>query len=127
LRWFAEFTTSPNLGIALAPYHLPQDPALIASIIRDLGPKLVHLYAWQHGKGCSKKLPKQEELLQMPGRGPLDFEPIILALRRIKYPGWVEVFMHPVPRGIPILDTTREVTAEVIRAVKYLRAFLDDR
>ena len=39
LRWLAEFAT-PGVGIALAPYHLPQETALLASLIRDLGPKL---------------------------------------------------------------------------------------
>ena len=32
MRWFAEFTTSRHIGIALAPYHLPQEPALIARL-----------------------------------------------------------------------------------------------
>jgi sugar phosphate isomerase/epimerase len=89
-------------------------------LIDDLGPKLVHFYAWQEGKGCFKKLPKAEELEQMPGRGTLDFKPIVAALRRIGYSGWTEIFMHPVPRGIPILETAAEVTAEVNRARAYL-------
>lgn len=120
LRRFADLVRSPHLGIALAPYHLPQDPALLARLIEDLGPRLVHFYAWQHGKGCMQKLPKAQELEQMPGRGPLDFEPILRALRKIGYAGWTEIFMHPVPRGIPILDSTRLVTEEVIRARTYL-------
>jgi len=32
--------------------------------------------------------------------------------------------MHPVPRGIPILPTTKETTNEIIRAKKYLDDFL---
>jgi len=120
IRWFAEFAKSRHIGIALAPYHLPQDAGLLAKIIEDLGPKLVHFYAWQHGKGCMKKLPKEEELLQMPGRGPLDFAPLVAALRKIDYRGWTEIFMHPVPRGIPILPTTAEVTAEINRSRRYL-------
>ncbi len=83
---------------------------------------MVHFYAWQHGHGCTRKLPKAEELLQMPGRGRLDFGPIVAALRRIEYRGWTEVFMHPVPRGIPILETTAKVTAEINRARDYLEA-----
>ncbi len=122
MRWFAEFTTSRNIGIALAPYHLPQEPALIARLIEDLDKSLVHFYAWQYGMGCHKKLPKEQELLQLPGRGKLDFMPIVSALKKINYRGWTEVFMHPVPRGIPILQTATQVTAEINRSRLYLEA-----
>ena len=120
LRYFAELAPEGHLGIALAPYHLPQDPKLLSSLIRDLGPKLVHFYAWQHGMGCMTKLPKEQELLQLPGRGSLDFAPLLSALKQIKYQGWTEVFMHPVPRGIPILEPTSAVTEEINRARHYL-------
>ena len=120
LRYLADLSPSPKLGIALAPYHLPQDAKLIAGLIADLGPKLVHFYAWQHGHGCTRKMPKAEELEQMPGRGSLDFRPLLETLRRIDYRGWTEIFMHPTPRGIPIRDSAAEVTAEINRARKYL-------
>jgi len=123
MRWLAELAPSKHIGIALAPYHLPQDPALLAGLIEDLGDRLVHWYAWQHGMGCHEKRPKEQELLQMPGRGDLDFTPILAALKKIHYPGWTSIFMHPVPRGIPILPTAAEVTAEINRA----RAYLDQR
>ena len=70
-----------------------------------------------------KAQPKDLELLQMPGRGEMDFAPIVQALRDIKFAGWTEIFMHPFPRGIPILATTTEVTAEINRARHYLEAF----
>jgi len=124
IRYLAEMSPSPRLGIALAPYHLPQDEGQLARMIEDLGPKLVLFYAWQHGQGCMKKMPKAEELEQMPGRGKLDFRPILAALKKIAYAGWTEIFMHPTPRGIPILDTTAEVTAEIVRARKYLEGCL---
>jgi len=120
MRWFAESTDSRRIGIAMAPYHMPQEPALIARLIADLDKHLVHFYAWQYGAGCHKKLPKEQELLQLPGRGGLDFAPIVSALKQISYGGWTEVFMHPVPRGIPILPTATEVTAEINRARSYL-------
>ena len=69
-----------------------------------------------------KKLPKEQELLQMPGRGDLDFAPLIKALSDINYHGWTEIFMHPVPRGVPILETTKEVTAEINSARDYLES-----
>ncbi|NIP27758.1 MAG: TIM barrel protein [Phycisphaerae bacterium] len=124
MRWFAELKTSGNIGIALAPYHLTQEPELISRLITDLDKSLVHFYAWQYGMGCHKKLPKEQELLQMPGRGELDFVPILSALKKINYSRWTEVFMHPVPRGIPIRKTAEQVTAEINRSRLYLEACL---
>ena len=119
LKWLVELRSSKHLAVALAPYHLPQDDKLIADLIRTLGEGIVMFYAWQHGMGCHQKLPKEQELLQMPGRGELDFVPLISALRDINYRGWTEIFMHPVPRGIPILDSTGSVTAEINRSRQY--------
>ena len=115
---------SPHLGIALAPYHLPQDEALIAKLIHDLGDRLAHIQAWEHGMGCMTKLPKEQELMQLPHRGPLDWTPILTALNETRYPGRVEIFMHPVPRGIPILETIEQVTAEINQARAYLEECL---
>jgi sugar phosphate isomerase/epimerase len=120
LRYLADLSASPNLGIAFAPYHLPQDEKTLVGLIEDLGSRLVHFYAWQYGKGCMRKLPKPEELEQMPGRGKVDFQPLLAALKKIGYSGGVEIFMHPVPRGIPILKTTAEVSEEINRARRYL-------
>lgn len=119
MRWLIEFT-SENVGIALAPYHLPQEEKLLAGLINDLGKRIAIFYAWQHGMGCMKKLPKEQELLQLPGRGKLNFAPLLEALAEIKYNGWVEIFMHPVPRGIPILDTTEKVTVEINKSRRYI-------
>lgn len=124
LRWLAEFGKDLPLGIELAPYHLPQDTALIAGLIKEIGPKLSVLCAWEHGMGCMKPMPKDEELQQMPGRGKLDFTPILKALKEIKYQGYTEIFMHPTPRGIPILPTAAEVTAEINRSRDYLEKCL---
>ena len=120
MKWLIELTDSPYLGIALAPYHLPDDAELVAKLVGDLGQGLALFYAWQHGMGCHEKLPKEQELMQMPGRGTLDFAPILSALKRINFTGWTEIFMHPVPRGIPILDSTADVTGEINRARHYL-------
>lgn len=124
IKYFAEFAKSKHLGIALAPYHLPQEEDVIAKAITDLGESLVHFQGWQHGMGCMEKLPKEQELLQMPGRGPLDFTPVLKALKEINYQGFTEIFMHPVPRGIPILETAAAVTKEINRARKYLEGCL---
>jgi len=124
MQWLADLAPSKNIGIALAPYHLPQDAPAIANLIENLSSRLVHFYAWQHGMGCQEKLPKDQELLQLPGRGNLNFTPILSALRTIKYPGWTEIFMHPVPRGIPILPTAPEVTTQINQSRNHLQECL---
>jgi sugar phosphate isomerase/epimerase len=122
IRWFGELVTSDRVGVALAPHHLPQDGELVASLARELGPRLKFVYAQEHGKGSKEKLPKQDELLQLPGRGPLDFGPLMRQLAEMRFAGPVEIFMHPVPRGVPILDTVPAITAEINRARDYLNA-----
>jgi len=124
LKWLSELRPSKNLGIALAPYHLPQNEKLLSELIETLGDSLAVFYAWQHGMGCMKKLPKEQELLQMPGRGSLNFKPLLESLKKIHYSGWTEIFMHPVPRGIPILEPTAAVTAEINRSRNYLEKLL---
>ena len=113
-----------TIGLALAPYHLPQDPELIASLVEEAGRHLFVFYAWQYGKGCMQKLSKEQELEQMPGRGSLDFRPIMAALQRIGFTGWTEIFMHPFPRGIPILESAEEIVHELNRARDYLEKCL---
>lgn len=120
MKWLVELAHSKHLGIALAPYHLPQDERLLGGLIRALGTHIQLFYAWQHGMGCMQKLPKSQELLQLPGRGKLDFKPLLAALRDVHFSGFTEIFMHPFPRGIPILETTAQVTAEINRARRYL-------
>ncbi len=126
IRWLVEAAPSKHLGVALAPYHLPQDASLIARLIESLGDRLALFYAWQHGMGCMVKLPKEQELLQLPGRGPLDFTPLLAALKKIHFQGYTEIFMHPVPRGIPILETAQAVTQEINRSRAYLDQCLEN-
>ena len=127
MKYLKDLRPSKHLAIALAPYHLPQEEKLIAQLIRDLDGCLEMFYAWQHGNGCHMKQPKEKELLQMPGRGPLNFRPLFGALREIKYDRWTEIFMHPFPRGIPILETVAQVTEEINRARTYIDHCLGSR
>ncbi len=93
---------------------------MLSDLIRVLKGGIEVFYAWQHGMGCHVKLPKEQELLQMPGRGELDFSPLVEALAETGYDRWTEIFMHPVPRGIPILEPTTAVTEEINRSRTYL-------
>ena len=123
LKWLCEYAPSKNLGVALAPYHLESaevDAKGLGKLIEDLGNCIAIFYAWQYGRGCMKKLPKEQELLQMPGRGDMDFRPAVKALKKVNYQGFTEIFMHPVPRGIPILPTASQTTAEINRSRAYL-------
>ncbi len=115
---------SPFLGLAMAPSHLPQDEEVISGMIRDLGPRVVSLQAWEFGDGFIGDLPKESQMLQLPHRGPLDWTPMMRTLKEIDFAGRIEVFMHPTPRGIPIHDTTAEVTSEINAGRAYLEACL---
>lgn len=120
IRWLVEMTEGQPLGIELAPYHLPQDPALLASLVKDLGSRLKIFCAWQYGKGCMKPMPKAEELEQLPGVGSLDFGPIVKAMLESDYQGYTMIFMHPTPRGIPMMPTVTGVTEKIQESMKYL-------
>lgn len=124
IKWFHELSPSNNLKIAFAPYHLPQDSMLLAQLIRDTGSSIAMFYAWQHGKGALDSLSVEDQHLQMPGRGDLDFEPIVEALKDIRYDGWTEIFMHPGKRGTPIQESIQGVTYEINRSRDYLESCL---
>jgi sugar phosphate isomerase/epimerase len=120
MRWFAQMRPSDSLAIAFAPYHLPQDQELLSNLVREVLPCIEIFYAWQHGKGCMQAQPKSEERLQLPGRGKLDFLPLFSELRRGQYDRWIEVFMHPFPRGIPIAENLVDVTELLTESKSYV-------
>ena len=126
LRYFAEFNRSPHLGIALAPHHLHLWSDQIPALIRDLGASQIpFMYFQEHSEGMSTKVTKEVEMQQLPGfGGALDYKPIVKALRDIRYAGYAEIFMHPVPRGIPILPTAPEITAAINKAREYVETCL---
>ena len=109
-----------HVGVALAPFHLPQDPILLGKLVGDLGGRLFYYYAWQYGDGSGDLAPSKQKR-QLPGVGPLDFKPMLAALKRNKFAGWTSIFMHPSPRGSALHSTPKEVTVELNKA----RAFLD--
>lgn len=112
LRHWAEFNRHPALGVAFAPHHLHAHVAEMPKLIRDLGAaNLPFLYLQEHGIGSQKTVAKNIELQQLPGRGTLDYRPILRALREVGFKGHAAIFMHPTPRGTPILPTAAEITA----------------
>ena len=84
LKAFVEINTSPRLGIALAPYHIQTLKASVPEAIRICGKQLFFFYAWQH-------YPDDQ---QLPGVGPTEMTSWIRALADIRYPGYVNPFMH---------------------------------
>lgn len=124
LRIFAELATSKNLAIAFAPYHLPQDSLRLAKLLEEVLPKVEVFYAWQHGKGSMTKQPREDEWLQLPGYGPLDFKPMVDVLRRGGYGGWTELFMHPYPRGLAIHESVEKSTDVLLKSKQYLESLI---
>lgn len=124
LRIFAELASSKSLAIAFAPYHLPQDPVRLAKLLEEILPKVEVFYAWQHGKGSMTKQPREDEWLQLPGYGPLDFKPMVDVLRRGEYRGWTELFMHPYPRGLAIHESVEKSTEVLLKSKQYLESLL---
>ncbi|MSU51752.1 MAG: sugar phosphate isomerase/epimerase [Opitutus sp.] len=123
LNMLADALPDKHVGIAFAPFHLPQDPGLLGKLAGDLGGKLFYYYAWQYGDG-SGNLPADAQKKQMPGIGPLDFKPMIDALKRNRFDGWTSIFMHPTPRGSPLHPTAPEVSAQINRSRKYLESLV---
>ncbi len=119
-RVLAEEIRDAHVGIALAPFHLPQDAALLGKLTADLGSRIFYFYAWQFGDG-SGDLPPSQQKRQLPGIGPLDFKPMLAALKRNRFAGYTSIFMHPTPRGAPLHSTPKDVTTELNKA----RAFLE--
>lgn len=123
LRWLVDMRPSPQMAVAFAPYHLPQNSEQLAKLVRELSSSIAVFYAWQHAQG-SGDLPDDQQRLQLPGRGPLDFEPIVKALVDTDYQGWTEIFMHPYPRGRAMHAEMADITRDLNIAKQYLEQFV---
>jgi sugar phosphate isomerase/epimerase len=125
IRAWAELNTHPALGVAFAPHHLHEHVADMPALLRDLGAaNLPFVYFQEYGIGSKQTVAKEIELQQLPGYGTLDYRPILTALREIRFTGHVEIFMHPTPRGIPMLPTPEAITAAVNRSRDHIESLL---
>ncbi|MEM7602055.1 MAG: TIM barrel protein, partial [Verrucomicrobiota bacterium] len=121
IRYFAELNPSANVGIAFAPHHLYDAVDDIPNLIRDCGQKnLPFIYFQEFHPSSKEKMSKEDELKQLPGFGTLDYVPILQALQDIEFNGLAEIFMHPVPRGVPMLETAGEITMAINRSREFL-------
>jgi sugar phosphate isomerase/epimerase len=122
IRYFYELNPSENVGVALAPHHLNDTIDQIPALLREGGNRHIpFIYFQEHHPSSKKKMSEEDQLKQLPGFGKLDYVPILRALRDIKFSGLVEIFGHPVPRGIPMLGSAVEIT----KAINTSRAYLD--
>jgi len=128
IRAFGELNKSPALGVAFAPHHLHRWADQMPALIRELGAaQLPFIYFQEHSAGISGKVAKEIEMQQMPGYGGgLDYRLIVKALRDIRFTGYASIFMHPTPRGIPILPTAAEVTAAINKSRDYVERCLKE-
>lgn len=128
LRSFADLNRSPRLGVAFAPHQLHRWTAEIPALIRRLGASnLPFVYLQEHGEGSVRQVDKAIELRQLPGfGGTLDYRPMLGALREVGFSGLAEIFMHPTPRGVPILPTVAGISAAVRRSRAHIDACVAD-
>lgn len=125
IRYFAEMNDHPALGVAFAPHHLHDHLGEIPELITALGDRqLPFIYFQEHGIGAREKVEKEIELQQLPGRGTLDYVPILQALRGIEFSGVAEIFMHPTPRGGPVLPTAKAITDTINESRQFLASCL---
>jgi sugar phosphate isomerase/epimerase len=125
IRYWAELNTHPALGVAFAPHHLHEHVAEMPKLLRELGARnLPFIYFQEHGIGSKQTVAKEIELQQLPGYGTLDYKPIVRALRELGFRGYAEIFMHPTPRGLPMLPTPGEITKAIDKSRAYLEQCL---
>jgi sugar phosphate isomerase/epimerase len=127
IRCWAELNKHPALGMAFAPHHLHEHVDEMPKLIHDLGAaNLPFIYFQEYGIGGKKKVAKEIELQQLPGLGTLDYRPILRALREVGFHGWAEIFMHPTPRGVPILPTAAEITSTLKESRAHIEKLLGE-
>lgn len=121
IRYFVDLNPSKAVGLALAPHHLHDAVEEIPQLIRHCGREnLPFVYFQEYHPSSKEQMPKEEELKQLPGFGSLDYVPILAALKEIRFAGLAEIFMHPTPRGVPMLPTAGAITEKILESRRYL-------
>lgn len=121
IRYFVDLNPSKAVGIAFAPHHLHDAVDQIPALIRHCGKEnLPFIYFQEYHLSSKQQMPKEEELKQLPGFGSLDYVPIVAAMKEIGFAGLAEIFMHPTPRGIPMLPTASAITEKINESRAYL-------
>jgi sugar phosphate isomerase/epimerase len=125
IRYFVDLNPSKAVGIAFAPHHLHDAVDQIPALVRHCGnDNLPFIYFQEYHLSSKQTMPKEEELKQLPGFGSLDYVPIVAALKEIGFAGLAEIFMHPTPRGLPVLPTAGAITEKINESKDYLQQCL---
>lgn len=121
IRYFVDLNPSKAVGIAFAPHHLHDAVDQIPALIRHCGKEhLPFIYFQEYHLSSKQQMAKEEELKQLPGFGSLDYVPIVATLKEIGFAGLAEIFMHPTPRGLPVLPTAAAITEKINESREYI-------
>jgi sugar phosphate isomerase/epimerase len=107
---FVDLNDNPRIGIALAPYHLQSWKADVAQVIRTCGDQLLYVYGWQKGSSTN----------QLPGIGPVDFKPLLAALKEVNFKYPLNPFLHHEPAPDETSAALRKSRAHLIRLASHL-------
>jgi sugar phosphate isomerase/epimerase len=102
---------SPAMKLVGDTFHMNIEEASLADSIADAGPLLAHLQV-------------EDSNRLSPGGGHIDFPPIIEALRRINYRGFLSFEFFWIAPELLYLPTFEACDAEAVRGLKSMRALL---
>ena len=102
---------SPSMKVVGDTFHMNIEEASMAGAIADAGPMLAHLQV-------------EDSHRLSPGGGHIDFPPLIEALRRINYRGFLSFEFFWIAPELLYLPTFEACDAEAVRGLQSLRALL---
>jgi len=79
---FVDEVGSPHIGVMADTFHMSIEEADIAAAIRAVGSRLAHVHLADSNRAA-------------PGRGHLDFTPIVQAIADVGYDGWISYELLP--------------------------------
>lgn len=111
---FVERIGSPFLRVVGDTFHMNIEEKSLPSAIENAGDRLAHLH-----------LPDSHRLA--PGGGHIDFPPIVEALRKIDFKGYVSFEFFSISPEIWCLPSFEECDSEVRKAIDFIRPLFADR
>lgn len=100
---------SPAVRLAGDTFHMNMEETSMPAAIEAAGASLAHLH-----------LPDSHRLA--PGDGHIDFPPILAALRKIGFDGYLSFELFWIAPDIPYLPTFELCDAECVKAIRYIRS-----
>ena len=99
---------SPKLKLAGDTFHMNMEESSMAAAIEAAGVRLGHLH-----------LPDSNRLA--PGTGHIDFPPILRALKRINFGGFLSFEIFWIAPDIPYLPTWEECDAQSVQGIRRVK------